>query len=87
MITSKLVTLSTAHLHPLESQKLDSVSFMSCTLSALIRTDDYSCEECERASLCCLADLMRTIRNTFGVDYIIFDPDGEICPTFKTYDW
>lgn len=88
MVTNKLVIISTAHLHPLEAERIDNVSYMSCSSANLISTDEASCRNYEsEAGLYCLADLVRAIRSGFGADYIIFDADAEVHPTYRKYDW
>lgn len=88
MVKSTLVIISTAHLHPLEAERIDNVSYMSCSSANLISTDEISCNSYEsEAGLYCLADLARAIRSSFGADYIIFDADAEVHPIFRKYDW
>jgi hypothetical protein len=51
MKTSKLITLSTAHLHPLESQHIDSVSSLYNEFSNLISICDEVIRDCKEHHL------------------------------------
>jgi hypothetical protein len=87
MKIEKFLTLSTAHLHPLEAKFIDEVSFLSSSYSNLICTDDIIPDECKKHGMVCLQELLKELKEKFQVDYVLFDPDAEKVENIKTYDW
>ena len=82
-----LVELSTAHLHPLEAEKIKEVSYVDNDTSNLVPTMDECLKECKRLYLACLHDLLLELREKHNVDYVLFDADASVIEEFKTYDW
>ena len=88
MEISKILTLSTAHLHPLEGQKIDKVSYVHSDSCSLVNTDpemyDFYIEE----SMPCLVDLLKLIKEQYNdVAYVLFDADANVEDAFRKYDW
>ena len=82
-----MVELSTAHLHPLEAEKMKEVSYFDSDTSNLVPTIDECLSICERLYMVCLHDLLVELREKYDVDYVMFDADSSVCEEFKTYDW
>ena len=90
MEISKVLTLSTAHLHPLEAAKIDKVAYISSDTLSLVNVgsgtgmlDSYLNE-----GMHCLVDLLRLIYEKFpSVDYVMFDPDANIEEQFREFTW
>ena len=82
-----MVELSTAHLHPLEAEKMKEVSYFDNDTSNLVPTIDECLSDCKRLYMVCLHDLLVELREKYDVDYVLFDADSSVCEEFKTYDW
>jgi hypothetical protein len=83
-----MVELSTAHLHPLEAEKIKEVSYFDSDTSHLVPTIDECLSDCKRLYMVCLHDLLVELREKYNVDYVLFDADSSVCEEeFKTYDW
>ena len=82
-----MVELSTAHLHPLEAEKMEEVSYFDSDTSHLVPTIDECLSDCKRLYMVCLHDLLVELREKYNVDYVLFDADSSVCEEFKTYDW
>ena len=88
MEISKILTLSTAHLHPLEGQKIDKVAYISNDTCSLVNTNqdmyDYYIEQ----GLPCLVDLLKSVNEQYDdVAYVLFDADANVEDAFRKYDW
>jgi hypothetical protein len=88
MEISKIITLSTAHLHPLEGPKVGEIAILdsgACSLVCVDPTmDDFYIENC----FVCLVDLLRLVRAQVpDIKYIMFDADGRVEDQFRTFDW
>ena len=87
---SKVLVLSTAHLHPLEAVKIDKVAYISSNTCALVNAgkgtgmlDSYLNE-----GMHCLVDLLRSVYDQFpDVDYVMFDPDANVEEQFREFTW
>ena len=88
MEISKILTLSTAHLHPLEGPKVDTVSYTHSDTSSMVNTDPEMYEFYIEESLPCLVDLLKLIKEQYNdVAYVMFDADGNVEDQFRKYDW
>ena len=88
MEISKILTLSTAHLHPLEGQKIDKVAYVSSDSCALVNTDPGMYEFYIEQSMPCLVDLLKLVKEQYNdVEYVLFDPDANVEDAFRKYDW
>ena len=88
MELSQILTLSTAHLHPLEGQKIDKVAYISSDTSALVNTDPGMYEFYIEQSMPCLVDLLKLVKEQYNdVEYVLFDPDAGVVDYIKSYDW
>lgn len=83
----KILNLSTAHLHPLEANKIDEVSILYSESSNLICTDNAVIDDCKKMGMVCLGELLKELKNKYQVDYVLFDPDEPEIDEFKKYDW
>lgn len=87
---SKVLVLSTAHLHPLEAKKIGKVAYISSDTSSLVNAgkgtgmwDSYL-----NGGMHCLVDLLRLVHDQFpDVDYVMFDPDANIEEQFREFTW
>jgi len=88
---SKVLTLSTAHLHPLEAAKIDKVAYISSDTSSLVLVpfgitglrDSYLVE-----NMHCLVDLLEEVDKLYpDCDYVMFDPDANIEEQFREFTW
>jgi hypothetical protein len=86
---SKVLTLSTAHLHPLEAAKIDKVAYIASDTCALVSIysgepglwDSYLVE-----GMHCLVDLLEEVEKLHpDVGYVMFDPDANIEEQFRKY--
>lgn len=85
---SKVLTLSTAHLHPLEAAKIDKIAYISSDTSSLVNASSGLWDTYLNKGMHCLVDLLRLIDNQFhDVDYVMFDPDANIEERYKDYKW
>lgn len=88
---SKVLTLSTAHLHPLEALKIDKVAYIAsdtCALVSIYSNEPGLWDSYLNEGMHCLVDLLRLIDNqSYDVDYVMFDPDANIEEQFKDYKW
>ena len=88
MELSQILTLSTAHLHPLEGAKLDKVAYISSDTCALVNTDPGMYEFYIEQSMPCLVDLLKLVKEQYNdVEYVLFDPDAGVVDYIKSYDW
>ena len=88
MEISKVLTLSTAHLHPLEGQKIDKVSYVHSDTCSLVNTDSGMYEFYIEEGLPCLVDLLKLIKEQYNdVVYVMFDADANVENEFRKYDW
>ena len=60
--TLNMVELSTAHLHPLEAEKMKEVSYFDNDSSNLVPTIDEFLSDCKRLYMVCLHDLLVELR-------------------------
>ena len=88
MELSQILTLSTAHLHPLEGAKIDKVAYIASDTSALVNTDPGMYEFYIEKSLPCLVELLKLVKEQHDdVAYVLFDPDANVDDAYKSYDW
>ena len=57
-----MVELSTAHLHPLEADRIKEVSYFDSDTSNLVPTIDECLSDCKRLYMVCLHDLLVELR-------------------------
>jgi hypothetical protein len=85
---SKVLVLSTAHLHPLEAEKIDKVAYISSDTLALVNTDSEMWDSYLVENMHCLVDLLREVANYYiDVNYVMFDPDANIEEQFREFTW
>lgn len=88
MEISKILTLSTAHLHPLEAQKIDKVAYISNDTCSLVNTNQDLYDYYIKEGLPCLVDLLKSVNEQYDdVDYVLFDPDANVEDAIRKYDW
>ena len=88
MELSQILTLSTAHLHPLEGQKIDKVAYIHSDTCALVNTDPGMYEFYIEQSMPCLVELLKLVKEQYNdVAYVLFDPDANVWDFIKSYDW
>ena len=88
MKTQKFITLSTRHLHPLEADKLDEVSYLHSNFCNLICIEDSVIQSCKDNYLPCLADLLSILKHLHQIEWVMFDPEAEISDEIALkYDW
>ena len=88
MELSKLLSLSTAHLHPLEGPKIGKVDYVSSDSCALVNADPEMYSFYIEESMPCLVDLLKFIKLIHSdVAYVLFDPDANVEDKIKKYDW
>ena len=88
MELSQILTLSTAHLHPLEGQKIDKVAYIASDTCALVNTDPGMYEFYIEQSMPCLVDLLKSVNEQYDdIAYILFDADANVEDAFRKYDW
>ena len=88
MEISKILTLSTAHLHPLEGRKIDKVSYVHSDTCSLVNADPEMYEFYIEESMPCLVDLLKLVKEQYDdVEYVLFDPDAGVVDAFREYDW
>jgi len=88
MEISKILTLSTAHLHPLEAAKIDKVAYVANDTCSLVNTDPDLYEFYIKDSLPCLVELLKLVKEQYNdVAYVLFDPDANVEDAFRKYDW
>ena len=88
MELSQILTLSTAHLHPLEGQKIDKVAYIASDTCALVNTDPGMYEFYIEQSMPCLVDLLKLVKKQYDdVEYVLFDPDAGVEDAFREYNW
>ena len=87
MNTKKIITLSTAHLHPLEAQHIESVSLIDNRFSNLISINEDVIADSKRMQLVCLVEVLIELKEKYDVDYVMFDVDEPIIDELKVYDW
>ena len=89
MEISKILTLSTAHLHPLEAQKIDKVSYISNETCSLVNTDPEMYDFYIKEGLPCLVDLLKEVNSYDMRDfaYVLFDADANVEDKIRKYDW
>ena len=85
---SKVLVLSTAHLHPLEGPKIDEVSYIHGDTLSLVNAGPEMYEFYIEKSMPCLVDLLKEIKQLYAdVAYVLFDPDANIEDAFRKYEW
>jgi hypothetical protein len=86
---SKVLTLSTTHLHPLEAKEIHEVSYISGATCFLVSTDSNLHEHfIKGVELPCLVDLLKEVAKLYpDVDYVMFDRDANVEDAFRSYDW
>jgi hypothetical protein len=88
MEISKILTLSTAHLHPLEAQKIDKVSYVHSDTCSLVNADPEMYSFYIEESMPCLVDLLKSVNEQYDdVAYVLFDADANVEDAFRKYDW
>lgn len=88
MEISKILTLSTAHLHPLEGQKIDKVSYVHSDSCSMVNTDPEMYDFYITEGLPCLVDFLKTVKQLYAdVAYVMFDADANVEDAFRKYDW
>jgi len=88
MEISKILTLSTAHLHPLEGQKIDKVSYVSSDTCSLVNADSEMYSFYIEESMPCLVDLLKFIKLIHSdVAFVLFDADANVEDKIRKYDW
>lgn len=88
MELSQILTLSTAHLHPLEGAKIDKVACIASDTCALVSASPEMYDYYIKESMPCLVDLLKFIKLIHSdVAYVLFDPDANVVDYIKSYDW
>jgi hypothetical protein len=88
MEISKILTLSTAHLHPLEAQKIDKVAYISNDTCSLVNTNQDLYDYYIKEGLPCLVDLLKSVNEQYDdVDYVLFDADANVEDVLRVYQW
>jgi hypothetical protein len=88
MEISKILTLSTAHLHPLEGRKIDKVAYISNDTCSLVNANQDLYDYYIKEGLPCLVDLLKSVNEQYDdVDYVLFDPDANVEDAIRKYDW
>ena len=88
MELSQILTLSTAHLHPLEGQKIDKVAYISSDTCSMVNTDPGMYEFYIEQSMPCLVELLKLVKEQYNdVEYVLFDADAGVVDYIKSYDW
>ena len=88
MEISKILTLSTAHLHPLEAQKVDKVSYTHSDTCSMVNTDPEMYQFYIEEGLPCLVDVLMSVNQLYSdVAYVLFDADANVEDAFRKYDW
>jgi hypothetical protein len=88
MELSQILTLSTAHLHPLEGPKIDKVAYVSGGSCALVNADPEMYSFYIEQSMPCLVDLLKLVKEQYNViAYVLFDADAVVEDAFRKYDW
>ena len=85
--SKKILTLSTAHLHPLEVNHLNDTSICFSDWCNLISVDNDVIEECKTLHLVCFVELLKVLKEQYQVDYVLFDPDEPAIEELQKYDW
>ena len=88
MELSKLLSLSTAHLHPLEGPRIGNVAYVSNGSCALVNADPEMYSFYIEQSMPCLVDLLKLVKEQYNViSYVLFDADAVVEDAFRKYDW
>jgi len=88
MEISKILTLSTAHLHPLEAQKIDKVAYISNDTCSLVNTNQDMYDYYIKEGLPCLVDLLKSVNEQYDdVVYVLFDADANVEDVLRVYQW
>jgi len=88
MELSQILTLSTAHLHPLEAAKIDKVAYVANDTLSLVNTNPIMYEFYIKESVPCLVELLKLVKEQYNdVAYVLFDPDANVVDYIKSYDW
>jgi len=88
MEISKILTLSTAHLHPLEGQKIDKVAYISNDTCSLVNAEPEMYSFYIEKNMPCLVDLLKLVNEQYDdVVYVLFDADANVEDVFRKYDW
>lgn len=82
-----IIVLSTAHLHPLEAEKINEVSVLSNDCQNLIQVSKDTIQDCKKIYLVCLAEVLEILLKE-QYDFVLFDADfGDVVDRLITYDW
>jgi hypothetical protein len=82
-----IVVLSSAHLHPLEADKINEVSLLHNEFSNMIQVSKETIQDCKGFCLLCLAEVLEVLLQE-QYDFVLFDSDfGDVVDRFTTYDW
>ena len=85
---SKILILSTAHLHPLEGPKIEEIAYLDSITCSLVNANSEMEDYYIGKYFPCLVDLLRLVRAQVpDVDYVMFDADGRVEDQFRTFDW
>lgn len=87
MEITKLITLSTAHLHPLEAEKIDKFAYVANCEQALVNTSPEMRDFYYQGGLVCLCDLLKVMQEKYDAGYVLFDPDANTTDELKLYNW
>jgi hypothetical protein len=88
MEISQILTLSTAHLHPLEAAKIDEIAYISSDTLSLVNASPDMYEFYIEESVPCLVELLKLVKEQYNdVAYVLFDPDANVVDYIKSYDW
>jgi hypothetical protein len=88
MELSQILTLSTAHLHPLEGAKIDKVAYIASDTCSLVNTDPGMYGFYIEESMPCLVELLKLVKEQYNdVAYVLFDADAVMVDFIKSYDW
>jgi len=85
---SKVLTLSTIHLHTLEAEKIDKIAYLSSDTLSLVNADSGMWDTYLNEGMHCLVDLLRMVKCQHpDVDYVMFDPDANAVCQFREFTW
>jgi hypothetical protein len=85
---SKVLTLSTIHLHTLEAALIDKIAYLSSDTLSLVNADSGMWDTYLNEGMHCLVDLLKLVTAQHqDVDYVMFDPDANVEERFRTYTW
>jgi hypothetical protein len=85
---SKVLTLSTIHLHTLEAALIDKIAYLSSDTLSLVNADSGMWDTYLNEGMHCLVDLLRMVKGQHpDVDYVMFDPDANEEERFREFTW